>query len=75
MVASVPALAVGDFWIIRIFVSVDATVHGETADAVKVKVTVPALRSFVPGVYIGVSELVELKVPFPEVDQRILNWF
>ena len=73
--ASVPALAVGDFWIIRIFVSVDATVHGETAVAVRVIVTVPALISVVPGVYIGVSELVELKVPFPEVDQTIAVWF
>ena len=50
IVTSLPAFAVGVFWIIRIFVSVAEIVQGEIADAVKVKVTVPFVKSVVPGV-------------------------
>jgi hypothetical protein len=48
--ASFPALAVGVFWMVRIIASVAEIVQGEVAEAVKVKVTVPALKSVVPGV-------------------------
>jgi len=48
--ASFPAFAVGVFWIVRILASVADTAQGEIAEAVKVKVTVPAVKSFVPGV-------------------------
>jgi hypothetical protein len=50
MVASAPALAVGDFWIVTILLSDEEPVHGEVAEAVKVKVTVPVERSVVPDV-------------------------
>ena len=49
-VASVPAFAVGVFWMERILGSVTETVQGDVAKAVKVKVTVPAVKSVVPGV-------------------------
>jgi len=49
MEASFPALAVGAFWMLRIIASVAETVQGEVAEAVKVKVTVPAIISIVPG--------------------------
>jgi hypothetical protein len=75
IVASFPALAVGVFWIVRILLSEVEAVQGETAEAVKVNVTVPALISAAPGVYTGVSELVELKVPVPEVVHKTLDWF
>jgi hypothetical protein len=50
IVASEPALAVGVFWIIRILPSETDVVQGETAKAVKVNVTVPAVISAAPGV-------------------------
>ena len=50
MVASIPAFAVGVFWITSILLSETETVQGETADEVIVKVTVPAVISDVPGV-------------------------
>ena len=49
MEASFPALAVGAFWMLRIIASVAETVQGEVAEAVKVKVTDPAIISIVPG--------------------------
>ena len=48
--ASFPALAVGVFWMVRIIASVAEMLQGEVAEAIKVKVTVPAVKSFVPGV-------------------------
>ena len=48
-VASFPALAVV-FCMVRILVSEAETVQGEIALAVRVKVTVPAVISVVPGV-------------------------
>ena len=57
---------------IRILASVAETVQGEVAEAVKVKVTVPAVISAAPGVYIAIGELAELKVPLPEVVHKML---
>ena len=48
--ASFPAVAVGIFWMVRIIASVAEMVQGEIAEAVKVKVTTPTVKSFVPGV-------------------------
>ena len=48
--ALLPAFAVGVFWMLRILASVAEIVQGEVAEAVNVKVTVPAVKSFVPGV-------------------------
>ena len=50
MVASAPAFALGAFWMMRILLSIAETVQGEIAEAIKVKVTVPAIISSVPGV-------------------------
>ena len=50
VVLSVPAFAVGVFWMVRILASVAETVQGEVAKAVKVKVIVPIEISDVPGV-------------------------
>jgi hypothetical protein len=73
--ASLPAFAVGVFWMERILASVAETVQGEVAEAVKVKVTVPAAISIVPGEYTVVGELAEPNVPFPEVVHKTLAWF
>ena len=67
-----PAKTMGDFWIIRILLSEAETVQGEIAEAVIVKVTVPFEISDAPGVKTGFRILVELKVPFPEVDHKTL---
>ena len=48
--ASLPAFAVGVFWMLRIIASVAEMVQGEVAEADKVKVTVPKEMSVVPGV-------------------------
>jgi len=48
--ASLPALAVGAFWMVRIIASVAETVQGEVAEAVNVRVTEPDVISATPGV-------------------------
>ncbi len=48
--ALLPAFAVGTFWMLRILSSVAEIVQGEIAEAVKVKVIVPAVLSASPGV-------------------------
>ncbi len=48
--ASFPAFAVGVFWMLRILSSIAEIVQGEIAEAVKVKVTVPAVISDASGV-------------------------
>jgi len=50
ILASTPALAVGVFRMFRIMLSEAETVHGDIAEAVSVKVTVPAVISAAPGV-------------------------
>ncbi len=50
IVASLPAFAVGVFWMVRIISSEAEIVHGEIAEAVNVRVTEPDVISVIPGV-------------------------
>ncbi len=59
---------------VSIKLSVTSLVQGEIAYAVILKLTVPAVISFEPGVYIAVNEVLSLKVPSPEVVHRTDCW-
>ena len=50
MVAFDPAFAVGVFWMVSVLLDDAEVEQGETADAVRVKVIVPAVTSDVLGV-------------------------